>query len=151
MRLKGPRSAKIARLRHKTLKKVVCLKCFVAIAVLFRTALLLLWQEQSSPQEVTVSRFVIVLLFLMITSLPAPGQSVPEIPYESVPNLLKLPPHLYLGEACGVAVNSKGHIFVFSGPGTRRRASNWADSAWRLRMRSFCSSASCAVSLIKFY
>src|SRR5579859_4582661 len=39
---------------------------------------------------------------------------VPEIPYESVPNFLKLPPDLYLGEASGVAVNSKKHIFVFS-------------------------------------
>jgi len=41
-------------------------------------------------------------------------QAVPEIPFESVPNFLKLPPNLYLGEAAGVAVNSKGHIFVFS-------------------------------------
>ena len=42
------------------------------------------------------------------------GTQVPEIPYESVPNFLKLPPDLYLGEASGVAVNSKKHIFVFS-------------------------------------
>ena len=40
--------------------------------------------------------------------------SVPEIPYESVPNFLKLPTGMYLGEASGVAVNSKGHVFVFS-------------------------------------
>jgi hypothetical protein len=39
---------------------------------------------------------------------------IPEIPYESVPNLLKLPADLYLGEVSGVAVNSKKHIFVFS-------------------------------------
>src|SRR5579862_1140591 len=39
---------------------------------------------------------------------------VPEIPFDSTPNLLKLPPDLYLGEASGVATNSKGHIFVFS-------------------------------------
>ena len=38
----------------------------------------------------------------------------PEIPYDSVPNFLKLPANLYLGEAAGVAVNSKGHVFVFS-------------------------------------
>ncbi len=37
-----------------------------------------------------------------------------EIAFDSVSNLLKLPPDLYLGEAAGVAVNSKGHIFVFS-------------------------------------
>ncbi len=40
--------------------------------------------------------------------------SVPEIPYDSVPDFLKLPPNLYLGEATGVAVNSKGHVFVLS-------------------------------------
>jgi hypothetical protein len=44
----------------------------------------------------------------------AKAQNVPEIPYESVPNLLKMPPGLYLGEAMGVATNSKGHIFVFT-------------------------------------
>ena len=40
-------------------------------------------------------------------------QNVPEIPFLSVPNLLKLPPGEYLGEAVAVATNSKGHIFVF--------------------------------------
>ena len=39
---------------------------------------------------------------------------MPEIPFDSVPNFLKLPPNMYLGEVSGVAVNSKGHIFVFS-------------------------------------
>ncbi|MGC1105364.1 MAG: peptidyl-alpha-hydroxyglycine alpha-amidating lyase family protein, partial [Candidatus Acidiferrales bacterium] len=38
----------------------------------------------------------------------------PEIPYRSVANFLKMPPNLYLGEVSGVAVNSKGHVFVFS-------------------------------------
>jgi len=44
----------------------------------------------------------------------AKAQNVPEIPYESVPNLLKLPANLYLGEGIGVATNSKGHIFVYT-------------------------------------
>jgi DNA-binding beta-propeller fold protein YncE len=44
----------------------------------------------------------------------APTLTVPTIPFESVPNLLKLPADLYLGEASGVALNSRGHIFVFS-------------------------------------
>src|SRR5437870_11710194 len=39
---------------------------------------------------------------------------VPEIPYDSVPNLLKLPPDLHFGEVSGIAVNSKKHIFVYS-------------------------------------
>src|ERR1035438_5385876 len=44
----------------------------------------------------------------------AKAQNVPEIPYESVPNLLKFPNNLYLGEGIGVATNSKGHIFVYT-------------------------------------
>src|SRR5882762_7083193 len=46
------------------------------------------------------------------------GQAAPSIPYESVPNFLKLPPDLHLGEAAGVAVNSKGHVFVFARGGS---------------------------------
>ena len=44
----------------------------------------------------------------------AKAQNVPEIPFDSVPNFLKLPPNLYLGEGIGVATNSKGHIFVYT-------------------------------------
>ena len=40
------------------------------------------------------------------------AQDVPSIAYESVPDLLRLPPDLYLGEVSGVALNSAGHIFV---------------------------------------
>ena len=43
-----------------------------------------------------------------------PPTPAPEIPFDSVPDLLKLPPDLYLGEASGVAINSKKHIFVYS-------------------------------------
>jgi hypothetical protein len=52
------------------------------------------------------------LLFLLC-SAPLFAQTPPEIPYESVPNFLKLPADRYLGEAAGVALNSKGHIFVY--------------------------------------
>ena len=56
-----------------------------------------------------------VLLCLAISLLcSAQEKTVPEIPYESVPNLLKLPNDFYLGEAAGVAVNSQGHIFVYT-------------------------------------
>jgi sugar lactone lactonase YvrE len=44
----------------------------------------------------------------------AKAQNVPEIPYDSVPNFIKMPPNLYLGEAMGVATNSKGHFYVFT-------------------------------------
>jgi hypothetical protein len=43
--------------------------------------------------------------------------AVPEIPYESVPNLLKMPPDVHLGEAAGVATNSRGHLFVYTRTG----------------------------------
>src|SRR5271168_4459246 len=44
----------------------------------------------------------------------AKAQNVPEIPYDSVPNFIKMPPGLYMGEAMGVATNSKGHFFVYT-------------------------------------
>ncbi len=46
--------------------------------------------------------------------IPLRAADVPEIPFDSVPNLLKLPPDLYLGEVSGVAVNSKKHIFIYN-------------------------------------
>ena len=56
----------------------------------------------------------ILVASFMLLSLPAfAQQSAPQIPYKSVPNLLKLPFDLNMGEAAGVALNSKGHIFVF--------------------------------------
>src|SRR6516164_1773965 len=55
----------------------------------------------------------------VLMSAPAFAQtSPPEIPYDSVANLLKLPPDMHLGEVAGVAVNSKGHIFVYSRGGS---------------------------------
>ncbi len=52
---------------------------------------------------------------LMFSVAPAMAQNVspPEIPFESVPDFLKLPADMYLGEAAGVAVNSQKHVFVF--------------------------------------
>ena len=41
-------------------------------------------------------------------------QNVPIIPFDSVPNPVRLPTNMYLGEVSGVSVNSKGHIFVLS-------------------------------------
>src|SRR5258706_11587477 len=45
-----------------------------------------------------------------------------EIPYDSVPNLLKLPANLHLGEVPGVATNSKGHFFGYARTGTTTAA-----------------------------
>jgi streptogramin lyase len=41
-------------------------------------------------------------------------QSAPEIAFDSVPDFLKLPAGMNFGEVSGVAVNSKGHVFVFT-------------------------------------
>jgi DNA-binding beta-propeller fold protein YncE len=54
------------------------------------------------------------LLMLLSARLLAPAQQPPEISYDSVADFFKLPADLYLGEAAGVAVNSKGHVFVLS-------------------------------------
>ena len=45
-------------------------------------------------------------------------QSVPELPFVSVPDPLKLPADIHFGEIAGVAVNSHGHVFVFSRGGS---------------------------------
>ncbi len=55
-----------------------------------------------------------------LAQLKAKAENVPEIPYDSVPNFLKLPAGEYLGEAVGVATNSKGHIFVYHRSATTR-------------------------------
>jgi hypothetical protein len=70
---------------------------------------------------------MLVLILLLATPAFAQQLPVPEIRYESVSNPLRLPPHLYLGEAAGVAVNSKGHIFVYSRGGHTHRplAPHW--------------------------
>jgi len=55
-----------------------------------------------------------IFLLLLFVATPLFAQQPPEIRFHSVPDFLKLPPDIYLGEATGVAVNSKGHVFVFS-------------------------------------
>ncbi len=42
------------------------------------------------------------------------AETVPAIAYDSVPNPLRLPRDIYFGECSGVALNSKGHVFVLS-------------------------------------
>jgi sugar lactone lactonase YvrE len=74
-------------------------------------------------------KFYSALTLALVSLLPitaafaqtkAKAQNVPEIPYDSVPNFLKLPANLYLGESMGVATNSKGHVFVYTRSETTR-------------------------------
>ncbi len=61
-----------------------------------------------------LSGWLFTALFMI---LPAPllaQQPVPDIQFRAQTDFFKLPPDLYFGEVAGVAVNSKGHIFVFS-------------------------------------
>ncbi len=46
--------------------------------------------------------------------VPATPAAVPEIPFDSIPDPLKLPPDMYFGEVSGVTVDSHGHVFAFS-------------------------------------
>jgi hypothetical protein len=43
--------------------------------------------------------------------------AVPEIAYDSAPNLLKVPEQLHLGEVAGAATDSKGNLFVYTRTG----------------------------------
>jgi hypothetical protein len=73
-----------------------------------------------------VTRILVAVTFVFALGAPAFAQTkakaenVPEIPFRSVPNFLKLPPNLYLGEGIGVATNSKGHVFVYTRSGDTR-------------------------------
>src|ERR1700675_3196155 len=62
-----------------------------------------------------MKRLLVVLLPLMVLGAGNVfAQQPPEIRYTFVPDFLKMPADVYLGEVAGVAVNSKGHVFVFS-------------------------------------
>src|SRR5690242_8221067 len=71
-----------------------------------------------------------VLLLLFVAAgfaqqgAPPPAKAfatASNIPYDSVPNFLKLPTGLYLGEGIGVATNSKGHVYVYTRSGEASR------------------------------
>jgi len=59
-----------------------------------------------------MNRWLILVVLFFASTVKA--QSVPVIPYESVPNAIRLPQNMYFGEVAGVAVNSKKHVFVYS-------------------------------------
>src|SRR3989442_13189604 len=56
----------------------------------------------------------LLTLFMLVAAPLAAQQNVPEIPFDSVPDFPKLPQGMNFGEVPGVAVNSKGHMFVFT-------------------------------------
>jgi sugar lactone lactonase YvrE len=64
---------------------------------------------------ILTSSAALAILFAMHASAQrkATIENVPDIPFTSAPNFLKLPPGEYLGESVAVATNSKGHVFVY--------------------------------------
>src|SRR5881227_1213854 len=60
-----------------------------------------------------------LLLLVLWLAAPVFAQEPPEIRFHSAPDFLQLPPDLYLGEATGVAVNSRA-TSLCSRAGARR-------------------------------
>jgi len=59
----------------------------------------------------------IVVVVALLAGIPAAAQfAVPEIRFESA-DVLKFPDNIHLGEAAGVATNSKGDVFVYTRTG----------------------------------
>src|SRR5215467_14447923 len=61
---------------------------------------------------------IALILALYVLDDPAFAQvraeaGIPKLSYEPVPNFFQLPAGENFVECCGVAVNSKGHIYVF--------------------------------------
>src|SRR5712692_2753656 len=78
------------------------------------TSLPLIVHKLSALTRRIVMKRWLVGSFVLLTLSVYAQQSVPTIPFDSVTDVLKLPKDLHLGEVTGVAVNSKGHVFVFS-------------------------------------
>jgi hypothetical protein len=62
-------------------------------------------------------RFAWLIALALVPTLAAqqsaPKPAAPQLAFDSVVDPLKLPADMNLGEVAGVAVNSKGHIFIF--------------------------------------
>jgi len=68
----------------------------------------------------SASKLLLIVAMLLAAGPLYAQTAVPSITYDSAPNFLKLPDGLYLGEAVGVATNSKGHVFVYTRTGSPR-------------------------------
>src|SRR5579864_81257 len=64
------------------------------------------------------ARVLIALAALAWCATLVAQTKAPEIAYDANADLLKLPDNIHLGEAAGVATNSKGHIFVYTRTGS---------------------------------
>jgi len=58
-------------------------------------------------------KWIVAAVFALASS-SALAQAPPELAFDSIPNFFKLPAGMNFGEVSGVAVNSRGHVFVFT-------------------------------------
>jgi hypothetical protein len=79
--------------------------------------------SSSNPEEHMIGRLCsCIAVGLLLAAGPVLGQAkaratTPEIPFDSVNFIKTMPPGLYMGEAIGVATNSKGNVFVITRSG----------------------------------
>ena len=104
-------------------KAVACFELFVRD--LLRTAFLAKKTSVSSQRTGKNLRNLLEIVLALIAVSPwhacaqvsavasSPFQAVPELPYCAVTNFFKFPKGMIAGEASAVAVNAKGHIFLF--------------------------------------
>jgi hypothetical protein len=67
-----------------------------------------------ASREDVIRSLIAGLFMLLCAPAFAQQQTPPIINFESVPNPLRLPDNMYFGEVSGIALNSKGHVFVLS-------------------------------------
>ena len=81
-----------------------------------------------------INSLVAIVALACATSIAQSG--APEISYDAA-DILKLPDNIHLGEAAGVATNSKGHIFVYTRTGVASAVVGTSRTFYRAGSRLF--------------
>src|SRR5207248_3865631 len=89
------------------------------------------WAVNNRPLRIVHAVAVAVAFSVSIAA-----QSVPEIAYDAA-DILKLPDNIHLGEAAGVATNSKGDIFVYTRTGAASAALGSSRTFYKYGSRLF--------------
>jgi hypothetical protein len=71
-------------------------------------------KRRGASREEVMRSLISGLFMLLCAPAFAQQQTPPIIKFESVPNPLRLPDNMYFGEVSGIALNSKGHVFVLT-------------------------------------
>src|SRR3954468_7582671 len=85
-----------------------------------------------------MKRLLQFTFFVAACAAPLLAQSsAPEIAFDANADLLKFPDNIHLGEAAGVATNSKGHIFVYTRTGPAHAAVGSSRTFYKAGSRLF--------------